>query len=250
MKQLGDVLLEQGLITPVQLAEAVAEQRRIGRSLGRVLVDLGLLDEGQLVAALAQQIGLAFVDLTDHPVDGSAVLRVPEQVCRRHVALPIGYDDGRLVVAMADPANVFAVDDVRLDDRHGGQGGRRDPRRRAGRDRPLPPRRRRARRPDDRDGRRPTSRTTSAGSPRSSRTRRSSSSSTCSSPRRSRTARPTSTSSRRRRDLRVRFRIDGVLHEVMRSPRSHRRRASPAASRSWPTSTSPSGASRRTAGCR
>jgi type IV pilus assembly protein PilB len=109
VKQLGDILLEGGHVTPEQLAGAVEEQRR----LGRVLVDLGVLTEGQLVAALATQIGLKFVDLSDYPVDGSAVSRVPDMVCRRHNALPIGYEDGRLVVAMADPANVFAVDDIR-----------------------------------------------------------------------------------------------------------------------------------------
>jgi type IV pilus assembly protein PilB len=113
VKQLGDILLEGGHVTPEQLAGAVEEQRRLGRSLGRVLVDLGMLTESQLVAALATQIGLKFVDLSDYPVDGSAVSRVPDMVCRRHNALPIGYEDGRLVVAMADPANVFAVDDIR-----------------------------------------------------------------------------------------------------------------------------------------
>ena len=113
MKQLGDILLEGGLVSPDQLSGAVEEQQRLGRSLGRVLVDLGILTEGQLVAALAQQIGLTFVDLSDYPVDGSAVTRVSDVVCRRHTALPIGYDDGKLVVAMADPANVFALDDIR-----------------------------------------------------------------------------------------------------------------------------------------
>ena len=113
MKQLGDVLLEQGLLTEEQLAAAVQEQRRVGRGLGRVLVDNGWVTEGQLVAALAQQIGLEFVDLTEHPVDVTAVARVPEAVARRHAALPVGYSDGALVVAMADPANILAVDDIR-----------------------------------------------------------------------------------------------------------------------------------------
>ena len=113
MKQLGDILLEGGHVTREQLDHAVVEQRRLGRSLGRVLVDLGVLTESQLVAALATQIGMRFVDLSDHPVDGSAVMRVPDTVCRRHTALPIGFEDGKLVVAMADPANVFAVDDIR-----------------------------------------------------------------------------------------------------------------------------------------
>ena len=113
MKQLGDILLEGGHVTQEQLAGAIEEQRRLGRSLGRVLVDMGMLSESQLVAALATQIGLKFVDLSDFPVDGSAVSRVPDVVCRRHNALAIGYEDGRLVVAMADPANVFAIDDIR-----------------------------------------------------------------------------------------------------------------------------------------
>jgi type IV pilus assembly protein PilB len=114
VKQLGDVLLEGGHVTPGQLAAAVEEQRRAGRTLGRVLVDAGVLSETQLVAAMAAQIGLRFVDLSDHPVDPSAVVRVGEAVCRRHTVLPVGYDDGKLLLAMADPANVFAVDDVRL----------------------------------------------------------------------------------------------------------------------------------------
>jgi type IV pilus assembly protein PilB len=113
VKQLGDILLEHGHVTTEQLEHAVSEQRRLGRSLGRVLVDLGVLTESQLVAALATQIGMQFVDLSDHPVDGSAVMRVSDAVCRRHTALPIGFEDGKLVVAMADPANVFAVDDIR-----------------------------------------------------------------------------------------------------------------------------------------
>lgn len=113
MKQLGDILLEGGLLTQDQLDTAMEQHRRLGRSLGRVLVELGALTEGQLVAALAEQIGLRFVDLTDHQVDASAVSRLADTVCRRHVALPIGFEDGRLVVAMADPANVFALDDIR-----------------------------------------------------------------------------------------------------------------------------------------
>jgi type IV pilus assembly protein PilB len=113
VKQLGDILLESGLVSVDQLTSAIDEQQRLGRSLGRVLVDLGMVTESQLVAALAQQIGLAFVDLTEYPVDGSAVGSISAAVAKRHAALPIGYEDGRLLVAMADPANVFAVDDIR-----------------------------------------------------------------------------------------------------------------------------------------
>jgi type IV pilus assembly protein PilB len=113
VKQLGEVLLDGGLITPEQLDEAYEDHQRLGRSLSRVLVDRGMLTEPQLVAAVAGSIGLRFVDLTDYPVDGSAVARVAPAVCRRHTALPVGYEDGRLVVAMADPADVVAIDDIR-----------------------------------------------------------------------------------------------------------------------------------------
>jgi type IV pilus assembly protein PilB len=113
MKQLGDILLEDGLVTQQQLFDAYDEHQRSGRALGRVLVDAGVLTESQLVAALAQQIGMRFVDLTDFPVDGAALLLVPQAVCRRYNALPIGWDEGHLLVAMSDPANVFALDDIR-----------------------------------------------------------------------------------------------------------------------------------------
>jgi type IV pilus assembly protein PilB len=113
VKQLGDILLEDGLLTTDQLSVAVDQHQTLGRSLGRVLVDQGILSETQLVAALAQQIGLRFIDLSDFPVDGSALARIPGSVCRQHMAIPIGFEDGRIVVAMADPANVFAADDIR-----------------------------------------------------------------------------------------------------------------------------------------
>jgi type IV pilus assembly protein PilB len=113
VKQLGDILLEGGLVSPTQLEAAYEEQQRVGRALGRVLIEQGVLTESQLVAALATQIGLRFVDLSDFAVDGSAVGRVPGTVCRRHSAMPIGFEDGKLLVAMADPANVFAIDDIR-----------------------------------------------------------------------------------------------------------------------------------------
>jgi type IV pilus assembly protein PilB len=113
VKQLGDILLQGGLVTADQLSVAVEEQNRLGRSLGRVLVDQGVLTEAQLVAALATQIGMRFVDLTEAPIDGAALSRIPGNVARRHTAIPIGFEDGRLVVAMADPANVFAIDDIK-----------------------------------------------------------------------------------------------------------------------------------------
>jgi type IV pilus assembly protein PilB len=113
LKDLGDILQDEGLITADDLARASEEQARTGRSLGRALVDLGVLKEPDLVAALARQVGLEFVDLGDASIDPSAAALVPEQVARRYRAIPISLEGNTLVVAMSDPSNVFALDDIR-----------------------------------------------------------------------------------------------------------------------------------------
>src|ERR671919_543371 len=112
-KSLGDILVEEGLLSRDQLDKAEEEQQRVGKSLGRVLVDMGLVKEADLVSALARQVGLEFVDLTEAQIDAAAASLLPEQVSRRYRALPIGFDGTRLIVAMSDPANVFALDDIR-----------------------------------------------------------------------------------------------------------------------------------------
>jgi type IV pilus assembly protein PilB len=113
VKQLGEILLEEGLVSEAQLLAALDEQLTAGTSLGRTLVELGMLTEGQLVQALAAQVGMPFVDLDDYPVDRSAVAIVPGAICRRYTVLPVGFDNGVLIMATADPGNVMAVDDVR-----------------------------------------------------------------------------------------------------------------------------------------
>src|SRR6266508_2322332 len=112
-KQLGQILLDQGLITNEQLEKALAAHKSTARSLGRTLIDLGYIKERDLVMALAEQVGLDFVDLSEHQIDPLAASLLPEQLARRYRALPIGERDGKLLVAMSDPANVFALDDIR-----------------------------------------------------------------------------------------------------------------------------------------
>jgi type IV pilus assembly protein PilB len=112
-KQLGQILIEQGLINDEQLERALEEHRQTPKSLGRVLIDLGLIKETDLVKALAEQVGLEFVDLADYPVDASLTTLLPDALARRYRAIPIGERDGRLLVAMSDPANVYALDDIR-----------------------------------------------------------------------------------------------------------------------------------------
>jgi type IV pilus assembly protein PilB len=113
VKQLGEILLDDGLVTQDQLLAALDEQVIRGVSLGRVLVEAGVLSESQLVSALAQQVGLPFVDLDEYNVDRKAVVLIPGSLCRRYTVLPIGFEGGSLLLAMADPGNVLALDDVR-----------------------------------------------------------------------------------------------------------------------------------------
>jgi len=113
VKQLGEILLDEGLVSEAQLLAAMDEQMSRGLSLGRTLVELGILSEGQLVKALAAQVGMDFIDLDEFVVDRAAVSVVPAAVCRRYTVLPVALRGGSIVLATADPGNVMAVDDVR-----------------------------------------------------------------------------------------------------------------------------------------
>src|SRR5687768_3199094 len=112
-KQLGQILIELGLITPEQLETALEEHQKTPKALGRVLIDLGMIKEADLVRALAEQVGLEFVDLTDAQIDPASTALLPEALARRYRALAIGERDAKLLVAMSDPANVYALDDIR-----------------------------------------------------------------------------------------------------------------------------------------
>jgi type IV pilus assembly protein PilB len=112
--QLGTLLLNEGLITQADLDAALLVQAESGKPLGRILIEQGRISERDLVKTLATQVGLGFVDLDDILIDGAVTMLVPESLVRRYQAIPIHYDEqGRLVVTMADPSNVFAADDIR-----------------------------------------------------------------------------------------------------------------------------------------
>jgi type IV pilus assembly protein PilB len=105
--------MREGLLTEAQLDAALSEQGRSGKQLGRILIESGTISETDLVRTLAKQVGLEYVDLGDSPIDPSAVSLVSEAMARRYQAIAVGWEDGKLVVAMADPSNVFALDDIR-----------------------------------------------------------------------------------------------------------------------------------------
>ena len=110
---LGTLLLEEGIVTEEVLKAGLEIHHQSGRPLGRVLVEENLVEERDLVRVLAKNIGIEFVDLDDETVDPAASALIPESLARRYAALPIGFDEDKLVIAMADPANVLAIDDIR-----------------------------------------------------------------------------------------------------------------------------------------
>jgi type IV pilus assembly protein PilB len=114
-RPLGMILLRQGLIGTEQLEEALVEKDTTGARLGEILVSRGWIDPTTLARALAEQHGLEFVDLNEEKVDRDVAALLPEQYARRYEALPVRFvSDGLVLVAVADPTNVVASDDLRL----------------------------------------------------------------------------------------------------------------------------------------
>jgi type IV pilus assembly protein PilB len=114
MPRIGEMMIARGLITHEQLETALDHQRASGQLMGEILVDLGHLDAVDLTRILAERRGYQFVDLRNRDVDLTLMNLVPEEVARRYSALPLANQDDHVVVAMAQPENVFALDDLRV----------------------------------------------------------------------------------------------------------------------------------------
>ncbi|HET8578773.1 MAG TPA: type IV-A pilus assembly ATPase PilB [Methylomirabilota bacterium] len=110
--RLGDRLVAEGLLTPEQLHKALTEQRGTSDKLGTVLVRLNLVTEDSLVAFLSRQYNVPSTSLSQLDVDPEVLKLVPEQIAKKHEVLPIKRQGNVLTLAMADPTNVFALDDV------------------------------------------------------------------------------------------------------------------------------------------
>lgn len=113
--QLGAMLLRDGHLTAEQLEEALAEKESRGGRLGEILVEHGWVTGAVVAEALAEQHGLEFLDVIHEDVDPSALSLLPEKLARRYEALPIRFlDEATVLIAVADPTNVLASDDLRL----------------------------------------------------------------------------------------------------------------------------------------
>ena len=110
-----DVVVDLGYATREQVEQAIAQSRTAGRAPEQILVEGGVIDTEQLSRATAERYGLDFVDLAVFGVDMGAANLITVKSARRHQTVPIAYvDDDTLLLAMADPANVLALDDVQM----------------------------------------------------------------------------------------------------------------------------------------
>jgi len=111
-KEIGSILVEQGSVDQAQLEDAREGAR--DKLLGRALIDLGLIEERDLVRALATQIGMDFIDLNQFPVEPWAVQLIPPAAAWRHHVIAIGERGGKLLLAMSNPTDNHAIDDIRV----------------------------------------------------------------------------------------------------------------------------------------
>src|SRR5689334_5856545 len=114
MPRLGELLVERGLITLDDLELGLQAQQSSGKRLGETIVDLGLITSIDLSHVLADRLGVPFIDLAANPPDLMVAALVSEEVARRYNAVPVERLGDQLVVAMAQPDDVFALDDLRV----------------------------------------------------------------------------------------------------------------------------------------
>ena len=113
-RRLGDILVDAGKITIYQLQEALKSQRVLGKKLGEVLVESMIISEEDIIEAIETQTGIEKIDLNSIKFNNKTLNLVTENLCRRHVLIPFGFKNNKIQIAMFDPLNIFAIDDVNI----------------------------------------------------------------------------------------------------------------------------------------
>lgn len=110
--RLGDLLVDNGIITAEQLQHALAEQKKLGSKLGRTLIELGFISEAEMLRFLSRQLRIPLVDLRHYKFDPQLVRKLPETYARRFRSIVLAEDEGSYTVGMADPTDIFAYDEI------------------------------------------------------------------------------------------------------------------------------------------
>jgi type IV pilus assembly protein PilB len=113
-ERIGELLVKQNLLTAEQLQKARDETRASGRRLGAQITDLGFLDESDLTDFVAKQYGVPSIDLDEFEIDPAVIQLIPEEVAAKHTVIPVNRAGSSLILATADPSNIFALDDIKF----------------------------------------------------------------------------------------------------------------------------------------
>jgi type IV pilus assembly protein PilB len=112
--KLGEALIANGFINQEQLKEAIARQKQTGKRLGQILIEMRVVTERDITEVLSKQLNVPFIDLSNYIIDPAIAKLVPEHIAQRHQLIPINKVGNKLTVAMVDPLNVLALDDIQL----------------------------------------------------------------------------------------------------------------------------------------
>ena len=113
-KQLGELLIERGVINQSQLDKALTVQKEKGGLIGEVLVELGLAKEEDIAQALTAQYGFPYLPLANYEINPEIVNIIPSRVARQYLLIPVDKVGNNLTLAMSNPLNVHAIEDVEL----------------------------------------------------------------------------------------------------------------------------------------
>jgi len=114
MSRIGELLLREKKVSPQQLAQAQEEAKRTGKRLGAALTKLGYVKDQELTQIVAQQYSLPAINLSDFDIDPAILKLIPKEICQKHQVIPVQRKGATLIVAMADPANIYAIDELKF----------------------------------------------------------------------------------------------------------------------------------------
>src|SRR5689334_22027077 len=112
--RLGELLVRENLISLQQLQKAQEEQRKTGGRIGSLLVKQGAIAEADLTNFLSKQYGVPAISLTDFDVDADVIKLVPRSIAEKHQVVPVNRAGSSLIIAMSDPSNIFAIDEIKF----------------------------------------------------------------------------------------------------------------------------------------
>ncbi len=113
-KQLGELLIERGVISKLQLDKALNVQKEKGGLIGEVLVELGFAKEEDITQALTAQYGFPYLPLANYDINPEIINIIPGRVARQYLIIPVDKVGSNLTLAMSNPLNVHAIEDVEL----------------------------------------------------------------------------------------------------------------------------------------